>query len=90
MFLLLTLAMYLFAGLDEYIKEDIIRRGFQSGISFVSSVSKWNTQIFLSEKTCGVNSFANLPCSCLENEHSRFQMYACEYSSKFCENLPCD
>ena len=29
---------------------------FQSGNSFVSNVSKWNTQLFLFEKTSGVIS----------------------------------
>ena len=37
--------------------------GFQSESSFAPNVSKWNTQLFLLEKKCRVNSPVNLPCS---------------------------
>ena len=61
MFVLLTLGMYLFAGVDEY--NSIIIRGFQSGNSFVSNVSRWNTQLFLFKENCDVNSLVHLLCS---------------------------
>ena len=32
-------------------------------ISFVSNASRWNTQLFLFEKNCRVNSLVNLLCS---------------------------
>ena len=57
LFLLLYLGMSLFARLDEYNIEEV------SGKSFVSNVSDWNTQFFLFEKICGVNSQVYLPSS---------------------------
>ena len=43
-------------------KAQIIVRGFESGNSVVTNVSKWNTQLFLFEDDCGVNALVNLPC----------------------------